>query len=78
MAAAAQAKPAPESAPGELIEDGQRAYRFSTVAPLPGEVQRVARGRLAHAIEALAVTRGAGAEAAIHETRKDMKKLRAL
>jgi CHAD domain-containing protein len=51
-----------------------RAFRLSMREPLPDEIRRVARGRIDHALEALADA----SEEGVHEARKDMKKLRAL
>jgi CHAD domain-containing protein len=51
-----------------------RAFRLSLREPLPDEIERVARGRIDHALEALEDA----SEEGVHEARKDMKKLRAL
>ena len=51
-----------------------RAFRLEQDEAIPDGVRRVARGRIDHAIEALAEA----SEEGVHEARKDMKKLRAL
>jgi CHAD domain-containing protein len=51
-----------------------RKYRLKQDEPVPEGVERIARGRIDHALEAL---EEAGEEG-VHEARKDMKKLRAL
>ena len=55
-----------------------RAYRLKQGDPLPGELARVARGRIDHSIDELRGKAGSTPEEAVHEARKDMKKLRAL
>ena len=55
-----------------------RSFRFDPGAPVPDEVRRVARGRLDHALEELRGGSDSTREEAVHEARKDMKKLRAL
>ena len=55
-----------------------RAYRLKVSEPLPAEVTRVARGRIDHAVDELRGKSGSTPEEAVHEARKDMKKLRAL
>jgi CHAD domain-containing protein len=55
-----------------------RAYRLSEDEPLPDEIRRVARGRIDHAIDELRGRTDSTPEEAVHEARKDMKKLRAL
>jgi CHAD domain-containing protein len=54
-----------------------RTYTLEPDRPLAAEVRRVARGRLSHALDEL---RGAGTDRdeAVHEARKDLKKLRSL
>jgi len=47
-------------------------------APLPDEIARVARGRIDHALDELRGKTDSTPEEAVHEARKDMKKLRAL
>jgi CHAD domain-containing protein len=51
-----------------------RAYRLKKSESVPEGVARIARGRIDHAIDALADA----SEEGVHEARKDMKKLRAL
>ena len=46
--------------------------------PVPDEVRRVARGRIDHALDELRGQSDSTREEAVHEARKDMKKLRAL
>jgi CHAD domain-containing protein len=55
-----------------------RAFRLDPWAPVPDEVRRVARGRLEHALDELRGNTDSTREEAVHEARKDMKKLRAL
>jgi CHAD domain-containing protein len=55
-----------------------RAYRLKEGEPLPEELARVARGRIDHAIDELRDKTDSTPEEAVHEARKDMKKLRAL
>jgi CHAD domain-containing protein len=55
-----------------------RAYRLKEDEPLPEGIARVARGRIDHAIDELCGRRDSTPVEAVHEARKDMKKLRAL
>jgi CHAD domain-containing protein len=55
-----------------------RAYRFTPGQPVPDEVRRVAQGRIDHALDELRGDSESTREEAVHEARKDMKKLRAL
>jgi CHAD domain-containing protein len=55
-----------------------RAYRLRHGEPLPDELRRAARGRIDHAIDELRGKTDSTPEEAVHEARKDMKKLRAL
>ena len=55
-----------------------RAYRLKADEALPDAVRRVARGRIDHAVDELRGKSGSTPEEAVHEARKDMKKLRAL
>ena len=55
-----------------------RAYRLRAGRPLPDELRRVARGRIEHAQDELRGKTDSTPEEAVHEMRKDMKKLRAL
>lgn len=52
-------------------------YRFKTGEDLPAGIRRIAREQLEDAL-ALIATASAGEAAAVHETRKDIKKIRAL
>ena len=54
-----------------------RAYRLEPGEPLPGGIARIARGRIDHAVDELRGNTGSTPEQAVHEARKDMKKLRA-
>jgi CHAD domain-containing protein len=54
------------------------AYRLKDGEPLPDGIGRVARGRIDHAIDELRGESDSTPEEAVHEARKDMKKLRAL
>ena len=56
----------------------ERSFCFDPGAPVPDEVRRVARGRIDHALDELRGDSGSSREEAVHEARKDMKKLRAL
>jgi CHAD domain-containing protein len=55
-----------------------REYRFKRREPLPEAIARVARGRVDDAIDELNGTTDSSPEEAVHNARKDMKKLRAL
>jgi CHAD domain-containing protein len=55
-----------------------RAYRLKESEPLPETIARVARGRIDHAIDELRGKTDSTPVEAVHEARKDMKKLRAL
>jgi CHAD domain-containing protein len=55
-----------------------RAFRLSPGQPVPDELRRVARGRIDHALDELRGASSSSREEAVHEARKDMKKLRAL
>jgi CHAD domain-containing protein len=55
-----------------------RSYEFDPTTPVPDEVRRVARGRIDHAIDELSGNTENSRAKAVHEARKDMKKLRAL
>jgi CHAD domain-containing protein len=55
-----------------------RAYRLKESEPVADAVTRVARGRIDHAIDELRGKTDSTPVEAVHEARKDMKKLRAL
>ncbi len=55
-----------------------RAYRLEPGEPLPEGIARVALGRIDHAIDELRGNTESTPVEAVHEARKDMKKLRAL
>jgi CHAD domain-containing protein len=55
-----------------------RKYRFKRREPLPEAIARVARGRIDDAIDELSGTTDSSPEEAVHNARKDLKKLRAL
>jgi CHAD domain-containing protein len=55
-----------------------RAYRLRLEEPLREEIVRVAVGRIDHALDELRGDTDSSPEQAVHEARKDMKKLRAL
>ena len=57
---------------------GSRKYRLKADESLPDAIGRVARGRIDHALDELRGKSGSTPEEAVHEARKDMKKLRAL
>jgi CHAD domain-containing protein len=56
----------------------RRKYRLQDGEPLPKGVARMARGRIDDAVDELAGTTDSTQEAAVHEARKNIKKLRAL
>ena len=55
-----------------------RKYPLKIGKPLPGEVARAAHGRIDNALDELRGKSDSTPEEAVHESRKDMKKLRAL
>jgi CHAD domain-containing protein len=55
-----------------------RSYRLRDDETVPKGIARIARGRIDHAIEELEGKTDSSSEEAVHEARKDMKKLRAL
>ena len=55
-----------------------RAYRLEPGEPLPEGIARIARGRIDHAVDELRGNTDSTSEQAVHEARKDTKKLRAL
>jgi CHAD domain-containing protein len=55
-----------------------RAYCLKAAEPLPQGIARVANGRIGHALEELRGKSDSTPEEAVHEARKDLKKLRAL
>jgi hypothetical protein len=62
----------------KLTAKERRTYRLIHGEPLPDELGRVARGRIDHALDELRGKTESSPEEAVHEARKDMKKLRAL
>jgi CHAD domain-containing protein len=56
----------------------ERSFRIAPGEPVPDEVRRVARGRIDHAIDELRGNSESSRAEAVHEARKDMKKLRAV
>jgi CHAD domain-containing protein len=54
------------------------AYRLKLTESLPDGIARAAHGRIDHAIDELRGKTDSTAEEAVHEARKDLKKLRAL
>jgi CHAD domain-containing protein len=56
----------------------ERAYRLKAGEPLPQGIVLSAHGRIDHAIAELRGESDSSAEEAVHEARKDLKKLRAL
>ncbi len=56
----------------------ERAYRLKAGEPLPERIVLIAYGRIDHAIAELSGKTDSSAEEAVHEARKDLKKLRAL
>jgi CHAD domain-containing protein len=55
-----------------------REYRIETTESVPEGIARIARGRIDDAIDQLEGRADSSPEKAVHEARKDMKKLRAL
>jgi CHAD domain-containing protein len=55
-----------------------RAYKLERKESLPEGVARIARGRIDDAIDELSGEAGSSPQEAVHNARKDMKKLRAL
>jgi CHAD domain-containing protein len=55
-----------------------RKYRLKEGEAVPEGVARIARGRIDHALDELRGASDSSPEDAVHEARKDMKKLRAL
>jgi CHAD domain-containing protein len=55
-----------------------RAYRLKHKEQLPDEIVRAARGRIDHALDELRGKTDSSPVEAVHEARKDMKKIRAL
>jgi CHAD domain-containing protein len=56
----------------------KRSFKLQRDESVPDGVRRIALGRLDHALEELRGKAGSDSEEAVHEARKDMKKLRAL
>jgi CHAD domain-containing protein len=56
----------------------KRTYRFRDDETVPDAIRRIALGRIDHALEELRGKTDSTAEEAVHEARKDMKRLRAL
>jgi CHAD domain-containing protein len=56
----------------------ERAYRLKAGEPLPEGVARIAHGRIDHAVAELRGKTDSTPVEAVHEARKDLKKLRAL
>ncbi len=54
-----------------------RSYRFLQGEAVPEALARIARGRIDHALDELRGRADSSPEEAVHEARKDMKKLRA-
>jgi CHAD domain-containing protein len=55
-----------------------RSFRLKEGEPVPKGIARIARGRIDHAIDNLEGRTDSSPEEAVHEARKDMKKLRAV
>jgi CHAD domain-containing protein len=55
-----------------------RTYRLRDGESVPSGILRMARGRIDHALDELQGKTDSSSEEAVHEARKDMKKLRAL
>jgi CHAD domain-containing protein len=57
---------------------GERSFKLKEGEPVPKGIVRIARGRIDHAIDHLEGRADGSPEEAVHEARKDMKKLRAV
>src|ERR671923_1603716 len=55
-----------------------RSFKLREGEPVPRGIARIARGRIDHAIDELEGRTDSSLEEAVHEARKDMKKLRAV
>jgi CHAD domain-containing protein len=55
-----------------------RSYKLKEGETVPRGIARIARGRIDHAMDELEGRTGSSPEEAVHEARKDMKKLRAV
>src|SRR6266480_3325979 len=55
-----------------------RSYRFLEGEAVPEALRRIACGRIDHAVDELSGTTDSSPADAVHEARKDMKKLRAV
>jgi CHAD domain-containing protein len=77
--AAAEA-PTPSAEPVELppSTDESRAFRLRSKESVPRGIRRIARGRIDRALEELAGRTDHDPAEAVHEARKDLKKLRAV
>ncbi len=64
--------------PGRARRVPSRAFRLQRDEPVGKGIARMAHGRIAHALEELGGTTDSTPEEAVHEARKDVKKLRAL
>jgi CHAD domain-containing protein len=60
------------------VKKDSRSYRFRRGEAVPDAIARIARGRLDHGLDELRGATNSSPEVAVHEARKDMKKLRAL
>src|SRR5437763_13267226 len=60
------------------MAEESRSYRFRQREAVPDAIARIARGRIEHALAELRGEADSSPEVAVHEARKDMKKLRAL
>jgi CHAD domain-containing protein len=58
--------------------DESPSFRLDAGEPLPAGIRRIARGRIDHALDELRGETDSTPAEAVHEARKDMKKLRAL
>src|SRR4051794_16319095 len=77
-AAAAGAAVAAGVAIRRRAEKEPRSFRFLEDESVPDGLQRIAHGRLDHALDELRGKSDSSTEEAVHEARKDMKKLRAV
>jgi CHAD domain-containing protein len=61
---------------GRPRKSRSRAFRLRAGQPVGEEIERIARGRIAHALDQLEGRTSSTPEVAVHEARKDLKKLR--
>ena len=67
-----------EKPAGRARRTPSRAFRLRSDEPLGKGIARMAHGRIGHALDELGGATDSSPEEAVHEARKDVKKLRAL